>query len=100
MQLNYIALVTRRREITRLSFIYLLFISISFINLESCCLCCYGIIKSRLLTVKKNITIPHAELYGLLLMCEFVPSIVSALKPICIFNTFHFWTDTSILGEK
>ena len=32
--------------------------------------------KSRLLTVKNNMTIPRAELNGLLLLCELVPPVV------------------------
>ena len=42
-------------------------------------------------------TIPRAELNGLLLMCELVPSIVNALKTICKFFDIYFWTDSSIV---
>ena len=30
-------------------------------------------------------------------MCELIPSIVNALKPIYIFNSIYFWTDSSIV---
>ena len=53
--------------------------------------------KSKLLTVKNSMTIPRAELNGLLLMCELVPSIVNALKTICKFCDIYFWTDSSIV---
>ena len=52
--------------------------------------------KSRLLTVKNRMTIPRAELNGLLL-CELVPSIVNALKTIYEFRDIYFWTDYSIV---
>ena len=52
--------------------------------------------ESRLLTAKKSMTIPRAELNDLLLICGLVPSIVNALKPIYIFNNIYLWTGSSI----
>ena len=42
-------------------------------------------------------TIPRAELNGLLLLYELVPSVVNALKTIYEFRDIYFWTDSSIV---
>ena len=52
--------------------------------------------KSQLLTVTNSMTIPRPELNGLLLMCEFVPSVVNALKTNYEFHDIYFWADSSI----
>ena len=52
--------------------------------------------KSPLLTVKNNMTIPRGELNALLLICELVTSVVNVLKPVYIFNSIYFWSDSSI----
>ena len=54
--------------------------------------------KSRLLTVKNNMTIPRAELNGLLLLCELVPSVANALETIDKFCDVYSWTDSSIVS--
>ena len=52
--------------------------------------------KSQLLTVTNSMTIPRPELNGLLLMCEFVPSVVNALKTNYEFHDIYFRADSSI----
>ena len=53
--------------------------------------------KSQLLTVTDSMTIPRLELNGLLLMWEFVPSVVNALKTNYEFHDIYFWADSSIV---
>ena len=52
--------------------------------------------RSRLVRIKNSLTIPRAELNGLLL-CELFPSICHTLKSIYVLQNTYFWIDSSLV---
>ena len=53
--------------------------------------------KSKVLSIKGNVTIPRAELNGVLLMTQMIPHLVKSLSSVYKITKIFFWTDASIV---
>ena len=51
----------------------------------------------KTVVIKGKITIPRAELNGVLLMTQVTPHVIESLKSVYEFSSNYFWTDSSIV---
>ena len=59
--------------------------------------CVLVVAKSKILSIKGNITIPRSELNGVVLMCEICPAVINSLISVYNVNESFYWTDSSIV---
>ena len=53
--------------------------------------------KSRILSAKKIVTIPKAELLGVLLMTEICTAVIKSLSSVYTLDKIYYWTDSTIV---